>query len=78
MSGRKSTKGRGKISGRGSGRKMHIENVDELLIREREIADDREKRARRRGEDATGEAGDEEEEDEEEEKEETLPVCFII
>lgn len=38
--------GKGKGGGRGKGRKMFIENMDELAIRDRELNEQREARAR--------------------------------
>ena len=38
--------GKGKAGGRGKGKKMFIENMDELTIREREITEQRDARAK--------------------------------
>lgn len=61
-------KGKGK-AGRGGGRRMFIENAEELEIRNREIGEQQKARAKRRGdeEDSGSEEGSEDEDDEQEE-----------
>lgn len=64
--------GRGN-SGRGSGKKMHIANEDELALREREVDDARKATARRRaGSDDEGGAAGEDSDDSGDEKAQTV------
>jgi hypothetical protein len=67
------SKGRGKSGGRGggrgSGRKMFIANVEELQLREMQITEEKQVRARRRGDDEDGDDKVKEKEDGDEEVE---------
>jgi hypothetical protein len=57
--GRDKGKGRGSAGGRGGGKKMFIENVEEMAIRDNQVDNDKKERALRRADE------DDENEDEE-------------
>mmetsp|Transcript_9564 Transcript_9564/g.10285 ORF Transcript_9564/g.10285 Transcript_9564/m.10285 type:complete len:297 (+) Transcript_9564:42-932(+) len=70
--------GRGGGGGRGSESRMFIENEDELEIRQRVVSEQREARAKRRGEEIVKDADGAEEEEGENEQEEAPDSVFTF
>lgn len=73
--GRDSKAGRGKTNGRGSGRRMFIENDDELEIRNREVKEASAARRSRREEEGSA---DEDEDEEQVVEGAEVRVCIVL